>query len=325
VTGMKSMLSSVAIIPLPSSLIVPQPALFWHPSDLHGQAHVTRVMIHAARLVEATARADLALQLVACGFVPRLGAAVARALSFSVLELLLCSRAAKRHNARSTRVIVTTSRRVVWRNAFDRPGTMKLCPFCAEEIQDAAIVCKHCGRDLNASKPEVPAWETEAKALAMNGDTIAAIKKVREGTGVGLAEAKNMVDGWRKDPSTPSPNKSKSNGCAIGCFGVLALIGVLSAIAYVTPKDVMREAEDKKIEAFVICKQFVEKQLRAPKTAEFPSFSSAQVHPVAGTDYEVRSYVDAQNAFGAMIRNTFSCTVSPTSGDRWRLVDLKME
>src|SRR5580765_4277916 len=54
-------------IPLPLASLVPAPELFSHASMLHGQAHVSRVMVHAFGLLAATGWSEEA---------PRLWAAV---------------------------------------------------------------------------------------------------------------------------------------------------------------------------------------------------------------------------------------------------------
>jgi ribosomal protein L7/L12 len=112
---------------------------------------------------------------------------------------------------------------------------VKKCPFCAEDIQDAAILCKHCGRDLSAGPPAAidsnSALQAELKRLTDAGKKIEAIKRLREATGMGLAEAKNVVEAIQQrrpaviPPASAAPLTAKStNPVAVGCGLILVLV-----------------------------------------------------------------------------------------------------
>lgn len=55
-------------------------------------------------------------------------------------------------------------------------------------------------------------WESDARDLALRGEKIAAIKRVREGTGLGLADAKTVVESWGLPVAAPMQGFNVTRG-----------------------------------------------------------------------------------------------------------------
>lgn len=80
--------------------------------------------------------------------------------------------------------------------------------------------------------------------------------------------------------------------------------------------------------AYTMAKRFVEKRLRSPSTAEFPSLLSddVQVGYEGDCTHAVRAYVDAQNGFGAQVRQRFYARVQNERGtSEWVLLKVQIQ
>jgi hypothetical protein len=82
-----------------------------------------------------------------------------------------------------------------------------------------------------------------------------------------------------------------------------------------------------KLKAFDVCRQFVEQQLKAPSTADFASATApgVEIDSLGADQFEVIAFVDAQNSFGAKLRNPYICVVQHVSGDSFRLLRLDFD
>lgn len=137
-----------------------------------------------------------------------------------------------------------------------------------------------------------------------------------------------------------SPVQSKKTGVThvskwtvISLFAVIT-IGLLSISGGKRGRDEPKTEQDESSMAFIQCKAFVKEQLKAPSTADFGEYWDSHVMQVTDpgaklgeNTYQVTSYVDAQNSFGAKLRNKFTCTERWNGQDdadirNWTLKDL---
>ncbi|MGH6979035.1 MAG: hypothetical protein ACRED4_07070 [Brevundimonas sp.] len=104
------------------------------------------------------------------------------------------------------------------------------------------------------------------------------------------------------------------------------LIAITLAGAACAPVDRCDATSDvAKDSALLATQQFVRDKLRAPATAQFPTNSRDPGVSLALTGpcrWTISGHVDAQNAFGAMIRSTYTLVTTVEDDGTYRLESL---
>jgi hypothetical protein len=78
-------------------------------------------------------------------------------------------------------------------------------------------------------------------------------------------------------------------------------------------------------DAYIMSQMFVEKRLKAPKTAKFPHISKIKVESANENRWLIKSYVDSENGYGAVVRQEYRAIVEHLEGDKWKLIKLNMQ
>ncbi|QNU67477.1 hypothetical protein EHE19_002830 [Ruminiclostridium herbifermentans] len=84
-------------------------------------------------------------------------------------------------------------------------------------------------------------------------------------------------------------------------------------------------SEDDKAFAWTAAIKEVKERLKSPSTSEFPfSYNEQYIKEVETKTFVIKSYVDAENSFGAEIRSNFMVRIKRTGENTYNLIDVKI-
>lgn len=167
------------------------------------------------------------------------------------------------------------------------------CGECGREVSTKAGACPHCGAPI---EPQV--WCTGCGAQIPSGRS----KCPSCGKPVsGRAPAAGVPISSGSSGRAGEVNKM-ARGCGLGCLGLIAFAIIIGLLDDGESKPA--SFQDKQLMAGRVCEKYVRASLKAPSTADF---GDKQTVSLGDDSFQVVGQVDAQNSFGAMIRNTYTC------------------
>ena len=104
--------------------------------------------------------------------------------------------------------------------------------------------------------------------------------------------------------------KNENKNVGIGCLTVVVIMIVAYFIFSPSKETEMA------IDAYVTTQTHVKKYLKSPASAEFQPFRKEIVKKTGENSFEINSYVDSQNGFGAMLRSKYLIRMHK-NGDDW--------
>lgn len=86
---------------------------------------------------------------------------------------------------------------------------------------------------------------------------------------------------------------------------------VVFIIAAIGSSDTNEPVKPDPLLAYSFAEDFIKERLKAPSTAEFPGLFEKKNHvkSLGNGEYQINSWVDSQNGFGAMIRSRWACKI----------------